>query len=132
MNDHGTGTGAARTTSVLDPHARAATFKALRPALEALSSEAGADPRLSADARRTLRAVARTGPEGKLTLVDLAARASTPKARVPAALDELDLHGYLARLANIAPHLTAALPARTTPEPARAHGIDSGHDQRPR
>ena len=131
-DDRRTGTGAAQDASVLDPRARASTFKALRPALETLSSEADADPRLSADARRTLRAVTRTRPEGKLALADLAARGSTPKTRIPAALGELDLHGYLARLANIAPHLTAALPTQLTPGPARAHAIDGGHDNRPR
>lgn len=44
--------------STLGPAARAAVFQALRPALEALTLEAAADPRLSAEARRVLRAVA--------------------------------------------------------------------------
>lgn len=114
-DDHQSGTDATRAASTLDPLVRAAAFMALRPALETLVSETDADPRLSQDARRVLRAVARTRPEGELALADLAARGSTPKTRVLAALTELGRHGYLARLAHIAPHLAAALPATTPP-----------------
>ncbi|WP_298590932.1 hypothetical protein [uncultured Kocuria sp.] len=105
----------------MDRLTRAATFKALRPALEALASAAGDDPRLSAETRQVLRAVVRTGPQATLAIADLAARSSTPKALVPGALAELKAHGYLARLTEIAPHLAAALPASTPPrntEPA--------------
>jgi hypothetical protein len=98
---------------VRDPLSRAAAFAALRPALDALIQQAGADSRLSPQARRVLRGVARTRPEHTLALADLAARASTAKVRVPAALTELDAHGYLAHLARIAPHLSAALPPPT-------------------
>ncbi|MEX5259975.1 hypothetical protein [Kocuria sp. CPCC 205263] len=97
-----------------DPLSRAAAFAALRPALDALIDQAGADTRLSPQARRVLRAVARTRPEHTLALADLAARASTAKARVPVALTELDAHGYLVQLARIAPHLSAALPPPVT------------------
>ncbi|MHC5560840.1 hypothetical protein [Kocuria sp. U4B] len=110
-------TTAARAASTVDPLARAAAFTALRPALEALTTAAGADARLSAETCGVLRAVTNTGPEDTLALADLAARASTPKARIPHALSELAAHGYLARLTAIAPHLAAALPA-TTPPPA--------------
>ena len=113
--NHRADTDTARAASLLDPLARAATFTALRPALEALAAEAGTDTRLSPDARRVLRAAARTRPVDTLALADLAARSSTPKTRVPAALNELDARGYLARLTRIAPHLAAALPARTCP-----------------
>lgn len=124
--DHQTGTDATRAASILGPLDRAAAFTAFRPALEILVTGADADLRLSADARRTLRAVARTRPEGKLALADLAARGSTPKTRVPAALQELEDHGYLARLAHIAPHLAAALPATTPPGPARIRAVGGG------
>jgi hypothetical protein len=109
--------------SSLGPAARAAVFQALRPALEALAREATADPRLSDEARRVLRAVARTGPGNTLALADLAARSSTPKARVPAALTELEDSDYLARLARIAPHLVAALPAPPAPAPDSLRSI---------
>lgn len=108
-------TGVTRGASAIDPRTRAATFEACRPALEALFSAAGNDPRLSAQAHRVLRAVIRTGPRATLATADLAARASTPKTRVWAALAELEAHGYLARLTDIAPHLAAALPASTPP-----------------
>lgn len=111
-----TSTGDTRIPSAVDSLTRAATFRACRPALEALDSAAGDDSRLSAEARRVLRAVVRTGPEATLAAADLAARGSTPKTRLPAALAELEAHGYLARLAAIAPHLAAALPARTPPQ----------------
>jgi hypothetical protein len=88
-----------------------AAFAALRPALDTLASQAGTDPRLSIDARRVLRAITGTRPHDTLSLAGLAARASTPKPRVPTALDELHTHGYLARVAEMAPHLSAALPA---------------------
>jgi hypothetical protein len=107
------GANPARDASILDPFARAATFAAVRPALETLVGEANTDARISLEAFRVLRAVAGTGPENTLALADLAARASTPKARVPAALTELEAHGYLARLARTAPHLVAALPPHT-------------------
>ncbi|WP_143709943.1 hypothetical protein [Kocuria flava] len=113
--DRRTSTGVTRVASAVDPCTRAATFKALRPALDALASAAGDDPRLSAQARRVLRAVVRTGPQATLAIADLAARSSTPKTHVPGALAELEAHGYLARLAEIAPHLAAALPAGAPP-----------------
>lgn len=101
--------------SLVDPVARAAAFAALGPALEALASRANADPCLGVDARRVLRAIARTRPDDTLTPSGLAVRASTAKARVPAALAELHAHGYLSRVAAIAPHLAAALPEVETP-----------------
>lgn len=107
-----------QTGSILAPPARAAIFTALRPALEALFVDAGNDSQLSAEARRILRALVRTRPENTLALADLAARGSTPKTRVPAALHELEAHGYLQRLTNIAPHLTTALPTPTPAVPA--------------
>jgi hypothetical protein len=102
----------------MDPLSRAAAFAAFRPALEALIHRAGADSRLSPQARRVLRAVARTRPEHTLALAELAARASTAKARVRLALTELETCGYLAHLAHIAPHLSAALPPHTPCTPA--------------
>lgn len=126
--DRRTSTGLARVASTVDPFTRAATFRALRPALDALTSAAGVDPRLSPEARRVLRAVARTGPEGTLAVADLAARGSTPKTRVPPALEELEAHGYLGRLAEIAPHLAAALPARTPPRNTGICMIEPRHD----
>jgi hypothetical protein len=114
--DRRTSTGLARVASTVDSLTRAATFGALRPALHALAAAAEVDPRLSAEARRVLRAVARTGPEATLAAADLAARSSTPKTRLPVALAELDAHGYLARLTAIAPHLAAALPTTTPPQ----------------
>lgn len=113
----GVGANTARDASLLDPRARAAAFTSLRPALDALAAEAGTDPRLSSEARRVLRAVTRTHPSNTLALAGLAARASTPKTRVPGALHELEACGYLARLAHIAPHLAAALPTPTQPTP---------------
>lgn len=95
----------------MDSSTRVATFRALRPALKTLASEAGTDPCVSADARQVLRAVARTGPEATLAVAELAARGNIPKTRIPGALVDLEAHGYLARLAEIAPHLAAALPA---------------------
>ncbi|MFF0903783.1 UNVERIFIED_CONTAM: hypothetical protein RF653_08910 [Kocuria sp. CPCC 205316] len=114
MNDEHRAWAHARWASpVRDPRSRAAAFAALRPALDALLDNADADSRLSPEARRVLRAVARTRPEHTLALADLAARASTAKARVPVALTVLDAHGYLVQLARIAPHLSAALPPPT-------------------
>ena len=104
--------------SLVDAAARAVAFAALRPALDTLASHAGTDPRLSIDARRVLRAITGTRPQDTLTLAGLAVRASTPKTRVPTALKELHTHGYLARVAEIAPHLSAALPAIDTTSPA--------------
>ena len=72
------------------------------------------DAQLSAEARRILRALIRTRPENTLALADLAARGSTPKARVPAVLHELETRGHLMRWARIAPHLSAALPPSAT------------------
>lgn len=112
------GAEAARAASILDPLSREAAFAALLPVLESLVGEADADSRLSPDARRILRAVARTKPGNTLALADLAARSSTPKSRIPAALHELAARGHLARLTRIAPHLTAALPVPTCPVPA--------------
>ena len=106
-------TDSTQTGSILAPPARAAIFTALRPALEALFVDAGNDAQLSAEARRILRALIRTRPENTLALADLAARGSTPKARVPAVLHELETRGYLHRLTHIAPHLTTALPSST-------------------
>lgn len=120
---HPGGADTARAASILDALAREATFAALLPVLEPLVGEAHADARLSPDARRILRAVARTTPGNTLALADLAARSSTPKTRIPAALHELAARGYLARLTRIAPHLTAALPAPTCP--ARAGALDT-------
>lgn len=114
------GADTARAASLLGPLAREAAFAALLPVLDTLVGEADADVRLSPDARRILRAVARTKPGNTLALADLAARSSTPKTRIPAALHELADRGYLARLARVAPHLTAALPAPTCPVPAGA------------
>ena len=119
MNDaHPAAAHADWAVPVADPLSRAAAFAALRPALEALIHQAGADSRLSVEARRVLRAVARTRPEHTLALAELAARASTAKAQVRLALTELDAHGYLAQLAHIAPHLSAALPPHTRCTPA--------------
>lgn len=117
--------------SSLDPAARAAVFQALRPTLEALVHEAAADPRLSAEARRVFRAVARTRAENTLALADLAARSSTPKTRVPAVLNQLEGHGYLARLACIAPHLVAALPTPTIPAPENLRSTAGDHHEGP-
>ena len=113
-------TDSTQTGSILAPPARAAIFTALRPALEALFVDAGNDAQLNAKARRILRALVRTRPENTLALADLAARGSTPKARVPAALHELETHGYLQRLTNIAPHFTTALPTPALAEPGGA------------
>jgi hypothetical protein len=110
---------------VPDPLSRAAVFAALRPALEALIQQAGVDSRLSVEARRVLRAVVRTRPEHTLALAELAARASTAKARVPVALSELETYGYLAQLAHIAPHLSAALPPHTRCTPGTAPTVES-------
>lgn len=55
-------------------------------------------------------------------LADLAARASTPKTRIPDALHELEADGYLARLTHIAPHLAAALPIPAHPTPPTSPG----------
>lgn len=119
MNDgHLAGTHARWASLVRDPLSRAAAFAVLRPALEELIHQAGADSRLSPEARRVLCAVVRTCPKHALALAALAARASTAKARVPVALTELDAHGYLAQLARIAPHLSAALPPQTPSTPA--------------
>ncbi|MFI7579765.1 hypothetical protein [Kocuria kalidii] len=125
MNDvHLAGAHSSWATPVMDPLSRAAAFAALRPALDALIHQAGADFRLSPEARRVLRAVARTRPEHALALAELAARASTAKARVPVALTELDAHGYLAQLARIAPHLSAALPSHAPFTPAAAPTVE--------
>lgn len=120
-----------RGATPLDPAARATVFQALRPALETLAREATADPQLSAEARRILRAVARTRAENTLALADLAARSSTPKTHVPAALSELECHGYLARLARIAPHLVTALPTPVAPGPDNLGSMDGDHHERP-
>lgn len=125
------GTDTARAASILGPLAREAAFAVLLPALEPLVGKASADARLSSDARRILRAVARTKPGSTLALADLAARSSTPKSRVPAALHELADRGYLARLARIAPHLTAALPAPARPVPAGALEAEPRHQRDP-
>lgn len=122
---------AAQTASTVGPAARAAVFQALRPPLEALAREAAADLRLSAPARRTLRAVVRTRPQDSLALPALAARGSTPKTCVPSALAELEAHGYLTQLARIAPHLAAALPAPAPSAPASIGVTGGSHDQRP-
>ncbi|MEX5237404.1 helix-turn-helix domain-containing protein [Kocuria arenosa] len=125
MNDvHPAAAHASWASSVADPLSRAAAFAALRPALEALIHQAGADSRLSLEARRVLRAVARTRPEHTLASADLAARASTAKARVRVALAELEAHGYLAQLARIAPHFSAALPPHTRCTPAAAPTVE--------
>jgi hypothetical protein len=116
--NHPGGANPARDAFILDPLGRAAAFAALGPALETLVGEANTDARLSPQARRILRAVAGTGPTNTLALAELAARASTPKARVLTALNELEVHGYLTRLARTAPHLVAALPPHTHPKPA--------------
>ncbi|KLU11060.1 hypothetical protein [Kocuria sp. SM24M-10] len=108
-------TAIAGPATLLDPAARAALFAALRPALEALAGEAAADPGLSAPARRVLRAVTRTRSQDTLTLTDLATRSSTAKARLPAALIELETTGYLTRLAAIAPHLAVTLLSPPSP-----------------
>ncbi|MCM3688686.1 hypothetical protein [Kocuria rosea] len=125
---HRPGTDDAAAAFTSDPAARAAAFTALRPALNALAADAGADPGLSAEARRVMRAV--TGPADTLALAALAARASTPKSRIVAALGELRAHGYLARLTAIAPHLTAALPA-LSPCPEGVLGGDHGDSTAP-
>lgn len=115
------------TASLVDAAVRVAAFAALGPALDTLASQAGTDPRLSIDARRVLRAITRTRPQDTLTLTGLAIRASTPKTRVPTALNELHTHGYLARVAKIAPHLSAALPdIDTTPASAPLLGRAAG------
>jgi hypothetical protein len=126
MNDvHPAAAHANWAVPVADPLSRAEVFAALRPALEALIQQAGADSQLSVEARRVLRAVVRTRPEHTLALAELAARASTAKARVPVALAELETCGYLARLALIAPHLSAALPSPAPFTPATAPTV--GH-----
>ena len=109
----GAGANTGQDATLLAPRAHSAFFVALRPALDALATEAGTDARLSPDARRVLRAVTRTHPADTLALANLAARASTPKIRIPTALHELEVCGYLARLTHIAPHLRAALPPLT-------------------
>lgn len=125
MNDlHRPGAHASWASPVMDPLSRAAAFAALRPDLDALIHQAGADSRLSPEARRVLRAVARTRPEHTLALADLAARASTAKARVHLALTELEICGYLAQLARIAPHLSAALPPQTPCTPAATATVE--------
>jgi hypothetical protein len=116
--------------SPLGPAARAAVFQALRPALENLAHEAAADSRLSAEARRVLRAVACTRAGSSLALADLAARSSTPKTCVPAALTELESQGYFARLARIAPHLVATLPTPATPALDNLRGTDGDQHER--
>jgi hypothetical protein len=119
MNDvHPAAAHANWAVPVADPLSRAAAFAALRPALDALIHQAGADSRLSPQARRVLRAVARTRPEHTLALAELAARASTAKAQVRFALAQLGAHGYLVRLAHMAPHLSAALPSHAPFAPA--------------
>ena len=123
-----TSTGTPRFASTVDPSTRAATFSALRPALDALAAAAGADPCLSTEARLVLRAVTRTGPEATLAVADLAARGSTPKTRIPAALNELAARNYLARLTEIAPHLAAALPATTPPRHTEDATIEHRRD----
>lgn len=129
---HRAGANTARDASLLDPRARTAAFTSLRPALDALAAEAGADPRLSPEARRVLRAVTRTHPADTLALAGLAARASTPKTRIPDALHELEAHGYLTRLADIAPHLAAALPTPTPPtSPTSEVAFDHQGDSSP-
>ncbi|MEX5271946.1 hypothetical protein [Kocuria sabuli] len=125
------GADTARAASILDPLAREAAFAVLLPVLDTLVGEADADVRLSPDARRVLRAVARTKPGNTLALAHLAARSSTPKTRIPAALQELADRGYLARLARTAPHLTAALPAPTCPVSAGALGAEPHHQRDP-
>lgn len=112
---HSPGVHRSRDASILDPSGRAAAFTALHPVLERLVHAAGTDAGLSPEARRVLRAVTATGPGHSLALADLAARSSTPKTRVPAALQELETHGYLVRLARLAPHLVAALPDHCPP-----------------
>jgi hypothetical protein len=125
MNDvHLAGVHASWASLVMDPLSRAAAFAALRPALDALIHQAGADSRLSPEACRVLRAVSHTRPEHTLALAELATRASTAKSRVPAALTELDAHGYLAKLARIAPHLSAALPPQTSATLAGTPTVD--------
>lgn len=109
----GAGANTGQDATLLTPRDRSAFFVALRPALDALATEAGTDARLSPDARRVLRAVTRTHPADTLALANLAARASTPKIRIPTARHELEVCGYLARLTHIAPHLRAALPPLT-------------------
>jgi hypothetical protein len=104
----------ASAASLVDAATRASAFATLRPALDALATQAGTDPHLGIDARRVLRAITGTRPQDTLTLAGLATRASTPKARIPYALNELHTYGYLARVAEIAPHLNAALPALDT------------------
>ncbi|MFC4904352.1 hypothetical protein [Kocuria oceani] len=122
------GANTARDASLLDACARTAAFTSLRPALDALAAEAGTDPRLSPDSRRVLRAVTRTHPTDTLALAGLAARASTPKTRIPDALHELEARGYLARLTHIAPHLAAALSEliRLTPPPSQVESYNLG------
>ena len=125
MNDvHLAAAHAGWATPVMDPLSRVAAFAALRPALDALIHQADADSRLSPEARRVLRAVARTRPEHTLALAELAARASTAKARVRLAFAELDAHGYLAQLAHIAPHLSAALPSHAPLTPAATPTVE--------
>ena len=117
---HPLGVHRSKDASILDASGRAAAFAALHPFLERLVYEAGTDARLSPQARWVLRAVTGTGPGHSLALADLAARSSTPKTLVPAALQELEIHGYLLRLARLAPHLAAALPDRHPPGPDRS------------
>ncbi|MEX5259723.1 hypothetical protein [Kocuria sp. CPCC 205263] len=125
MNDvHLAGAHAGWASPVMDPLSRAAAFAALRPDLDALIHQSSADSRLSPQARRVLRAVARTSPEHTLALADLAARASTAKDRVRLALTELETCGYLAHLAHIAPHLSAALPPPTPCTPAATATVE--------
>jgi hypothetical protein len=126
MNDvHPAAAHANWAVPVADPLSRAAAFAALRPALDALIHQAGVDSRLSVEACRVLRAVVRTRPEHTLALAELAARASTAKARVPVALSELETCGYLAQLALIAPHLSAALPSPVPFTPAAVPTVES-------
>lgn len=91
------------------------SFKALRPALDALVSATRADPCLSAEARRILHAVTHTGPEGALAVAEPTTRASTSTSRIRPASGEPETQDHLARLTELAPHLGAALPATAPP-----------------
>lgn len=66
--------------------------------------------------------------ESTLAVADLASRGSTPRIRLPAAPEELEVHGCLARLAEIAPHLAAVLSARTPPRSTGTCMIEPRHD----
>ena len=72
--------------------------------LRRLRNLAAADAELTTDARVVLNHLAQPWDHTPST-EELATLSRIPAARTPAALAELDAHGYLAQLRDIAPHL---------------------------